>query len=108
MAIIMQTFQVALPMDMFDRLQRVRRRYADALLSAGNGDYSRALELRSVSRYLGHMLAQEARKQPEERGGLGMLDISLAVDRFFPEMRGWNQHVAIQRQLKSSSGQRAS
>lgn len=100
MATIVQTFQAALPLGLFERLERVRNRYASALLFAGKGDYSLELELRAATRYLGRLLAQEARKSPEERGGMRMMEISLAVDRFFPELRGWHQHDALQRQRK--------
>lgn len=97
MTIIVQTFQTALPIDLFERLQRVRNRYAAALVAAGTGDYSRRIELRSISRAVGHILAAEAGKSPEERGGMRLLDLTLAVDRFFPELRGWNQSEALRR-----------
>lgn len=95
MAVLMQTFQTALPLDLFARLQRIRRRYAGVLRAAASGDFSREGELRTVSRALGHMLATEARKSPAERGGLRMLDISLAVDSSFPELRAWNQQAPL-------------
>lgn len=107
MGVIVQTFQTALPIDLFERLQRIRNRYAAALVAAGEGDYSRRVELRSVSRVVGHILAQEAKKGPEQRGGMRMLDLSLAVDRFFPELRGWNQRAALER-LASRLGEKAS
>lgn len=102
MATLMQSnvFQTALPLGLFDRLQRVRQRYAAALKAAQAGDYARAGELRVVSRVVGHLLADEARKAPAERGGLRMLDISLAVDSFFPELRGWNQHEILQKHIR--------
>lgn len=96
MATLIQTFQAALPLDLFERLSRVRTRYAAVLRGAAAGDFSRARELRSLSRYLGRLLAKEARKAPEERGGLRMLDLSLAVDQLLPELRGWNQYEALQ------------
>lgn len=95
MAVLVQTFQASLPLELFARLQRVRRRYASVLQAAGRGDFSREAELHAVSRLLGHMLAKEARKSPEERGGLRMLDISLAVDAYFPELRAWNQQAHL-------------
>ncbi len=104
MAVIVQTFQTALPIELFERLQRIRNRYAPALLAAGQGDYSRRVELRSVSRVVGHILAQEAKKSPEERGGMRLLDLSLAVDRFFPELRGWNQKAALERLANRLNG----
>jgi hypothetical protein len=97
MAVLVQTLQTSLPMALFDRLQQLRRRYGKALKAAAAGDYSPDAQLRTVSRSIGRLLAQEAKKPPEERGGLRMLDISLAVDSFFPELRGWNQHELLQR-----------
>lgn len=97
MATLMQS---TLPFNLFDHLQGVRIRYAVALAAAGQGDYSRSVELRAVSRYVGHLVAQEARKTLEERNGVRMLDISLAVDRFFPELRGWHQYDVVQRQTQ--------
>jgi hypothetical protein len=96
MAVVVQTFQASLPIFLFDRLQQLRRRYAKALQAAAAGDFSPDSQLRSVSRAIGHLLAEEAKKPPAERGGLRMLDISLEVDSFFPELRGWNQHVLLQ------------
>lgn len=109
MGVLVQSFQVqmALPVDLFGRLQRVRRRYATALAAAGQGDFSQGEQLRVASRLVGRLLAEEARKAPEERGGLRMLDISLAVDRFFPELRAWTQREVAQRQ-RERMGDRAS
>lgn len=95
MAVLVQTFQASLPLDLFTRLQRIRRRHAAVLQAASAGDFSSEGELRTVSRVLGHLLAEEARKSPHERGGLRMLDISLAVDSYFPELRAWNQQEAL-------------
>ena len=107
--LIQSTFQTALPLALFDRMQRIRQRYEAALKAATDGDYSRAQELRTVSRAVGHLLASEARKSLDERGGLRMLDISLMVDGFFPELRGWTQHEIRQRHARRmQSGQRAS
>lgn len=89
--------QTSLPLDMLREFQRLRTRYAKALAAAQAGDYARAQELRTVSRVVGHLLAREARKSLEERGGLRMLDLSLAVDRYFPELRGWTQYELHQR-----------
>lgn len=101
--------QASLPLDLFGRLQLVRSRYATALVAAGRGDYSQTQALRTVARYVGRALAREARKSPDERGGLRMLDICLAVDRFLPELRGWTQHEAVLRQRQRlSGGERAS
>ncbi len=102
MATLIQTFQAALPLELYGQLQRVRNRYAAALLAAGRGDYSHRRELRAVARQVGRILAREARKSLEERGGLRMLDLSLAVDRLFPELRGWTQHEALQVRLRKS------
>jgi len=92
MAMPAERVQCTLPLDLFDQLNWLRRRYAAALSAAGRGDYSHPADLRSLTRHLGRLLAQEARKSQEERGGLKMLEISLAVDRTFPELRAWNQH----------------
>lgn len=108
MATLVQTFQAALPLDLFERLQLLRNRYAGAILAAGQGDYIHTRELRALSRYLGRLLAREARKSLHERGGLRMLDISLAVDRFFPELRGWNQHDLLERHRRRLLNDRAS
>lgn len=89
---VVQTFQASLPADLFERLQRARNRYSDALLAASQGDYTCRDELRAVSRYIGRLLAEEARRSPEERGGIRLLNLSLEVARFFPELKGWNQH----------------
>lgn len=95
MAVLVQTFQASLPLDLFARLQRVRRRYATVLLAAARGDFANEGELHAISRILGHMLAKEARKAPQERGGLRMLDLSMAVDSYFPELRAWNQQAPL-------------
>lgn len=95
MAVLVQTFQTSLPIELFDRLQRIRRRHAPALKAAARGDFTGEADLHAVSRSLGRILAEEARKSPEERGGLRMLDISLAVDSYFPEMRAWNQQAHL-------------
>lgn len=97
MATVRSSVQATLPLGLFDRLQRIRRRYQAALKAATVGDFSRSHELGLVSRSIGHLLAEEAKKSAEERGGLGMLDIAIAVDKFLPELRGWNQHQVLQR-----------
>lgn len=95
MGVLVQTFQASLPLELFVRLQRIRRRYARVLQAAGRGDFSNESALHGVSRLLGHILAKEARKSPQERGGLRMLDLSLAVDSYFPELRTWNQQAPL-------------
>lgn len=95
MAAQAKALQATLPMALFDRLQNLRRRYGKALKAAAAGDFSLEQHLRAVSKAVGHLLAEEAKKPPEERGGLRMLDLSLAVDTFFPELRGWNQHELL-------------
>jgi len=92
--------QSTLPFNLFDHLQGVRVRYAVALSAAGQGDFSHSVELRAASRFVGHLVAREARKSLEERNGVRMLDISLAVDRFMPELRGWHQFDVVQRQTQ--------
>lgn len=93
-----QTLQACLPLEVFHRLQRLRSRFASALQNASHGDFSQAEELRRVSRQVGQILASEARKSPEERGGLRLVDLTLEVDRHFPELRGWNQHESLREQ----------
>lgn len=93
-----ESSQSTLPLDLFGRLYRVRARYAAALKAAAAGDYSYEGDLRSATRLVGRLLAREARKRPEDRGGLRMLDISLAVDKLFPELRGWTRHEIELRQ----------
>jgi len=95
-ATLVQTFQTVLPLDLYDHLQRLRGRYATALIAAGKGDYRFGEDLGTLSRSVGHILAKEARKGPDERGGLRMLDISLSVDALFPELRQWTQHDLLQ------------
>jgi len=95
--ILSATAQTSLPPEMLARFQRIRARYAADLAAAQKGDYARAQGLRHVSRYIGRLLASEARKSPQERGGLRIVDLSLAVDRFFPELRGWTQYELLQR-----------
>lgn len=94
----------ALPPGLEDQLRRLRRRYAPVLRAAAEGDFSREEELHAISRRLGHLLAREARKTPEERGGLRMIDISLAVDGLFPELRAWNQQAAYRHRLRAAAG----
>lgn len=100
MAMPLDRVQSTLPLDLFDQLNWLRRRYATALSAAGRGDFSHPGDLRSVTRHLGKLLASEARKSPEERGGMKMLEISLAVDQSFPELRAWNQYDLAQSQRK--------
>jgi hypothetical protein len=102
MAVLVQTFQASLPIELFDRLQRIRRRYASVLKAAARGDFANESDLQAISRTLGHILAEEARKSPEERGGLRMLDISLAVDAYFPELRAWNQQAHLRYRPRSA------
>lgn len=103
--VVVQTFDGSLPLDLMVRLQRVRRRFGPVLKAAADGDYSSESQLHLVSRILGRLLAEQARKSPDERGGLRMLDISLAVDSLFPEMRGWNQQAPLRRSMRAVSGQ---
>ncbi|HYF76104.1 MAG TPA: hypothetical protein VD973_03140 [Symbiobacteriaceae bacterium] len=109
--LVQSSFQVSLPLALYERMHRIRQRYGAALKAAIAGDFSLSQDLRTVSRAVGHLLATEARKSPEERGGLRMLDISLMVDSFFPELRGWNQHEMRrlhQRRMAAASRQQAS
>ncbi|HEY3367934.1 MAG TPA: hypothetical protein VGK74_22980 [Symbiobacteriaceae bacterium] len=93
-----EILQSTLPLDLFDRLHRVRARYAAALKAAAVGDFSHEADLQTVTRLVGRLLAREARKRPEDRGGLRMLDISLAVDKLCPELRGWTRYEIARRE----------
>ena len=58
---------------------------------------------------MGHLLAQEAKKSPAERG-MRMLEVSLSVDRLFPELRDWNEREGLakqQQRLQASIGETA-
>lgn len=89
---IVQQQQAALPLELFHHLQQLRERYSNALRAVDRGEYSEAQGLRTVAREVGQLLARLARKSPEERGGLRMVDLALEVDRCFPELRAWNQY----------------
>lgn len=95
MGVVVQTFEGRMPGDLYAKLQRLRRRHGRVLRAAAAGDFSNEAELHAISRRLGRMLAETARRPVEERGGLRMLEISLAVDRMFPELRAWNQQAAF-------------
>lgn len=97
MAVVVQSFQATLPLELFNRLQRLRRRYAPVLQAAGAGDFADEARLHALTRRLGRILAEAAHKTVEERGGLRMLELSLAVDKLFPELRPWNQRAALYR-----------
>jgi|GEM_PF-2361566 len=99
--------QALLPITLFHRLQRIRNRYAVALKAAGAGDYTFGGDLHTVARHIGRLLATEARKTPEERGGLRMWDISLMVDQAFPEMRGWNRYEVEQKARQRIASEQA-
>jgi len=94
MAVVVQTFEGRLPADLYERLIRLRQRYARVLSAAAAGDFGEEEQLRVLSRRVGRLLAEAARTPVAERGGLPMLEISLAVDRLFPELRAWNQRFA--------------
>jgi hypothetical protein len=106
MAAVLHSYQSELPVTLFDHLYHVRHRYARALRGAATGDFTQAKELRSVSRYVGHLLADEARKSLAERGGVNLVEISIAVDRYLPELRRWNHYVALEghQRLLAGSG----
>lgn len=97
-AVLSSTVQANLPPELLAQFQRIRTRYAADFKAAQAGDYERAQGLHAASRWVGRLLAREARKSLQERGGLRMLDLSLAVDQFFPELRGWTQHQLLQHQ----------
>ncbi|HLO04011.1 MAG TPA: hypothetical protein VK191_12955 [Symbiobacteriaceae bacterium] len=95
--------QSALPLHLLDRFTRARDRWSVALDGASRGDYSKSHDLEAVSRYLGRLVAAEA-KTTAQRGRAGaasLLELSLLVDRAFPELRGWNQQVALMRYLRT-------
>ncbi|MBY6275515.1 hypothetical protein [Symbiobacterium thermophilum] len=95
MGVVVQSFDGRMPGDLYERLVRLRRRHRAVLQAAAAGDFSNEAELHALSRRLGRMLAETARMPVEQRGGLRMLEISLAVDRMFPELRAWNQQAAF-------------
>jgi hypothetical protein len=111
--------QAALPLHLLDRFARARARWAAALEGAGRGDFSRSHELEAVSRYLGRLVAAEAKALalrgpaafgqpvaaldspgPRSLPNASLLELSLLVDRAFPELRGWNEQVALRRYLR--------
>lgn len=96
--------QSALPLHLLDRFARARARWSAALDGAGRGDFSRSHDLEAISRYLGRLVAKEA-KATSVRGRMGtLLELSLLVDRAFPELRGWNEQVALRRYLRTRMG----
>lgn len=96
--------QSALPLHLLDRFARARMRWSAALDAAGRGDFSRSHDLEAVSRYLGRLVAKEA-KASSIGGRMGtLLELSLLVDRAFPELRGWNEQVALRRFLRPRMG----
>lgn len=95
--------QSALPLHLLDRFAKARKRWSAALDGAGRGDFSLVRDLEAVSRYLGRLVAAEA-KLSGLRGRAGvasLMELSLLVDRSFPELRGWNEQVACQRYLRT-------
>lgn len=96
--------QSALPLHLLDRFARARTRWSAALDGAARGDFSRSHDLEAISRYLGRLVAKEA-KSTSIRGRMGtLLELSLLVDRAFPELRGWNEQVALRRYLRTRVG----
>jgi hypothetical protein len=97
--------QSALPLQLLDRFARARGRWSTALEGAARGDYS-FRDLEAVSRYLGRLVAGEAKATAlrGRTGAVALLELSLLVDRAFPELRGWNEHVALQRLLRARRG----
>jgi hypothetical protein len=92
--------QSALPLHLLDRFARARSRWQQALQRAARGDFSQTRELEAVSRYLGRLVAAEAKAAALRKGKAGiasLLELSLLVDRAFPELRGWNEQVALRR-----------
>ncbi len=76
----------ALPLALDVELQQLRVRYAGALREAAVGNFRRAEELQALCTQLGRILAREARRPLAERG-VPMRALSIAVDRYFPELR---------------------
>jgi hypothetical protein len=95
--------QSALPLHLLDRFARARARWSAALDGAGRGDFSRSHDLEAVSRYLGRLVAKEAKTALPHGSvsGASLLELSLLVDRAFPELRGWNEQVALRRYLRT-------
>jgi hypothetical protein len=105
MATLVQTFQASLPLGLYEKLQQLRRRYSAALKAAAVGNYTqREQQLRNLSRAVSHLLAEELRKAPAERGGLRMVDVLLAFDSLFPELRGFTEYETVQRARQRMNG----
>lgn len=93
-----------LPLALAMELQELRHRYAAALAQAAEGNFSADEDLRALSRRLGGILAREAR-QPAERRGATMREVSMAVDRLFPELREWTLLTALDARLAARTAQ---
>lgn len=94
----MQLSTAGLPVTLALELYDLRQRYRSALNAAGHGDFSPDSALANLAKRLGTLLAREARK-PRERRGVSMRDLSLAVDRLFPELREWTLQTALRRKM---------
>lgn len=94
MGVLVQTHDGAMPLELMQRLGRLRRRYKEALRRAAATDFSLADQLQALQTTLGHLLAREAKKTRADRG-MAMLDLSLSVYRYFPELREWSEREAM-------------
>lgn len=96
-----------LPLALELELRSLRLEFAPALRAAAGGDYQRDEELRALAGRLGRLLAREARRAPGDRG-LPMRELSIAVDRYFPELREWTLQAALQARMSRQQPPRAS
>lgn len=87
-----------LPLALELELRDLRLEFAVALREAAAGNFQREEQLRSLAAALGRILAREARRGPAERG-MPMRELSIAVDRYFPELREWTIQAALQARL---------
>lgn len=94
MGVLVQTHDGTMPLELMQRLGRLRRRYKDALRRAAAADFSLAEQLHALHTTIGNLLAREAKKSRSDRG-MPMLDLSLSVYRYFPELREWSEREAM-------------
>lgn len=94
MGVLVQTVEGTLPLELMERLSKLRRRYRQALELAATGNFSMAEDLHTLHTTLGRILAREAKKSVAERG-MRMMDLSLSVYRYFPEFTTWSEREAM-------------
>lgn len=94
MGLLVQTHEGTMPLELLQRLRRLRRRYKEALLRAAQADFGLADQLHALYATLGRIVANEAKKSRAERG-LPMLELSLSVYRYFPELQEWSEREVL-------------